>query len=126
MSRIWTCQRITGGRKCGAQNTSSRKVCGFCGKSKPARRRPAHLAALEQPYEVFLALNRGVERCAICDRSPAAHRRLDRDHDHTTGLPRGLLCHRCNRALPAWMTPLWLRRATYYLERAAEAAKENR
>jgi hypothetical protein len=36
---------------------------------------------------------------------------LDLDHDHTSGLIRGLLCHRCNLALglvennPAWHSP---------------------
>ena len=29
---------------------------------------------------------------------------------------RGLLCHRCNRALAGWITPDWLRAAAEYLE----------
>ena len=43
-------------------------------------------------------------RCAIC-RQPETSRRGDRlrslsvDHDHATGLRRGLLCNRCNRAI---------------------------
>lgn len=118
--RTWTCQRVSKGRKCGAQNTSRRKVCGYCGKPRPARKRPAHMDALKQSYEAFLALNGDIgERCAICLKPPALRRRLDRDHDHLTGRPRGLLCHRCNRALPAWMTPAWLRLAADYLDRAA-------
>jgi hypothetical protein len=41
------------------------------------------------------------------------------DHDHHGMFIRGLLCHRCNRALPAWMTADWLRAAAAYLEKGA-------
>jgi recombination endonuclease VII len=34
-------------------------------------------------------------KCAICGRAE----RLFPDHDHSTGLPRELLCHKCNIAL---------------------------
>lgn len=76
------------------------------------------MAALTLTYDEFIALNGG-EFCAICGRtrSPGA-KRLDRDHDHHTGKPRGLLCNWCNRALPSRMTPEWLRAAADYLEKA--------
>ena len=35
-------------------------------------------------------------RCAICGKKP---KRLDYDHDYSTGLPRGLVCHSCNLLL---------------------------
>lgn len=57
--------------------------------------------------------------CGICGRKPTAKRRLDRDHDHATGAPRGLLCARDNRALPSWVTPEWLRKAADYLEKGS-------
>jgi hypothetical protein len=76
------------------------------------------MAALNQDYQAFVSLNGG-DFCAICKRKPSSRRRLDRDHCHATGKPRGLLCARCNRALPSWMTAPWLYAAAAYLERAA-------
>lgn len=38
--------------------------------------------------------------CAICERRmPSRHPRLPVDHDHVSGLLRGLLCTRCNHQL---------------------------
>lgn len=67
-------------------------------------------------YESMLATQNGV--CAICGRLPSEKRKLDMDHDHKEMFIRGLLCVRCNRALPSWMTAEWLRKAADYLERA--------
>jgi hypothetical protein len=70
-------------------------------------------------YEEYV--ERFGERCGICGREPSATRRLDRDHWHTgerAGEPRGLLDHRCNRALPDWVDAAWLRAAADYLERS--------
>lgn len=36
------------------------------------------------------------KRCAICARATGATRNLSVDHDHRTGLTRGLLCRPCN------------------------------
>ena len=36
------------------------------------------------------------KRCAICARATGATRNLSVDHDHKTGLTRGLLCRPCN------------------------------
>ena len=51
--------------------------------------------------------------CQICGNVPK--RGLDQDHDHRTGKTRGWLCHRCNRALPTWVTHGWLIDAASYL-----------
>jgi Recombination endonuclease VII len=47
-------------------------------------------------YRMLTARQDG--RCAICCRQPRT-RQLVIDHDHKTGLVRGLLCHRCNHEL---------------------------
>jgi|ERR1035437_99528 hypothetical protein len=55
-------------------------------------------------------------RCAICDSLPGV-RRLGVDHDHNTGVVRGLLCNRCNTGLGYFSdNPLSLRNAARYLQ----------
>ena len=66
-------------------------------------------------YDELLELQDG--HCALCPATPKT-RRLNIDHDHLTMQVRGLLCHRCNRALPDYVNADWLRRAADYLERA--------
>jgi hypothetical protein len=83
--------------------------------TRKRKRQPRHMAALETPYEEYVTLNGG-EVCGVCERGPKS-RRLQRDHDHRTGKPRGLLCARCNRALPYWITRDWLLAAIVYLDR---------
>lgn len=76
-------------------------------------------------------------RCAICGNSettPATSRhkgnlgrprRLAVDHDHTSGLVRGLLCTRCNMLLGFSLdNPSVLLRAAEYLEFAGVNAPE--
>ena len=58
-----------------------------------------HYNVTADQYDRILAAQGGV--CAIC-REPsdsARSKRLFVDHDHQTGTPRGLLCHRCNAGL---------------------------
>lgn len=49
-------------------------------------------------YETLLEAQGG--GCGLCGNPPKT-RRLDVDHDHRTGRVRGLLCGRCNRAIPS-------------------------
>ncbi|WP_432001195.1 endonuclease VII domain-containing protein [Streptomyces sioyaensis] len=48
-------------------------------------------------YHRLYDLQNGV--CAICQRATGKTRRLSVDHDHETGLVRGLLCRPCNSML---------------------------
>jgi hypothetical protein len=117
--RPWTCQ------KCRRKHPSRVKQLCVCGARRPKTRRPAHMKALDLPYETFVELNGG-EHCGICGLPPLKTRRHDRDHDHLTGKPRGILCPTCNGFLTARigrssraLTPDFLRRSADYLERCA-------
>lgn len=72
------------------------------------------MQALEIPYADYVVLNGG-EMCGVCGAKPVG-KKLDRDHDHATGKPRGLLCRRCNRLLTRRLEPL-LAGMVGYLER---------
>lgn len=83
-------------------------------------RKPSRAKALgvsDEQYAAMLETQGG--GCAICGATPKT-RRLHVDHDHADkGLRvRGLLCHRCNRALPTWITRAWLTKAHLYLAKA--------
>lgn len=81
-------------------------------KRKPRR---ADLGVTLDDYDRMLAEQGG--GCAICG-APPKTRRLDVDHDHKTGQVRGLLCVRCNRAVPSWtLSPEWFLAAARYVER---------
>jgi hypothetical protein len=53
-----------------------------------------------EPGEFEQMLEQQLGTCAICDKTLGAlGRSLNIDHDHKTGLVRGLLCHNCNMTL---------------------------
>ncbi len=58
------------------------------------------------------------DRCEICGGGPSGtHKRLVIDHNHKTGLGRGLLCGDCNAAIGALGdNPERLRKAADYLD----------
>jgi hypothetical protein len=74
---------------------------------------PKHARTLrDDPYELFNQSARDIhgvcdESCCACGKPRKQERHHDRDHDHTTGLRRGLLCAGdtgCNVLLPKWVT----------------------
>jgi hypothetical protein len=57
-------------------------------------------------------------KCALCRRATGASRNLSVDHDHATGLVRGLLCRPCNTLLGhARDNTLFFLRCIMYLRR---------
>jgi hypothetical protein len=61
--------------------------------------------------------------CAICNEPRPEERTLHVDHDHKTGVIRGLLCFRCNNALGDLREEVELfQRAADYLDRDEELA----
>lgn len=111
--------------KCAFRNdrAGGRRKCQGCGAPLPKRRVPKHAEVLrDTPYEKFVELNEAIhgagENCGVCGGPPSAsNRRLDRDHDHRTGLARGLAHVRCNRELLRNSTLDEARAVVAYLER---------
>lgn len=69
-----------------------------------------------EDYDAILSAQGGV--CAICFRACSSGHRLSVDHDHRTGVVRGLLCKACNLILgQSQDSPDRLRSAASYLER---------
>lgn len=62
------------------------------------------------------------ESCCVCGKPRSQGRRHDRDHDHKSGLPRGLACggqSGCNVLMTSQLTLERARLVVAYLERAA-------
>ena len=115
----WSC------RKCKYRNERAKRKCLFCGAAKPKKHVPKHARTLrDDGYEHYVEVAEvlhGVtdERCCVCGRPKSEERRHDRDHDHRTGHPRGLVCSLDNRLMK--YTQLDAARAKLiwqYLERA--------
>ena len=77
-------------------------------------RRASDLGVTDEEYAQRLEAQDG--GCAICGNPPKT-RRLHADHNHRTHNVRGLLCFRCNRALPTYVTADWLAKAYWYVLR---------
>ena len=78
-------------------------------------------AISEAMYEAIFKKQDG--RCSICN-CHQHYQRLSVDHDHKTGMVRGLLCVNCNRGLGRFFdSPLRLNAAASYITRANETWK---
>jgi hypothetical protein len=78
-------------------------------------------------WDDILAFQGGV--CAICKekntktgKNKGKPKPLNTDHDHKSGLTRGVLCSGCNRRIPTWMTIEWLQKTLAYLENPPASA----
>ena len=97
-------------------------------RRRPERKRADRDAHLRRKYglggdeyDALLLRQGGV--CAICGESPAPSTNLHVDHDHATGVVRGLLCVSCNNALGAFRESFEIfRAAAAYLDRDDELA----
>ena len=103
------------------------KAIGIQGKCRDCMAEYRALALLQQygvgatPYSSLLAKQGG--KCAICGCPPAPGKRLAIDHNHSTGLYRGLLCSNCNVGLGCFGdNPLFLAAAVQYVKSAAGGA----
>ena len=72
-------------------------------------------------WDTILVFQGGV--CALCKekntqsgKNKGKPKPLNTDHDHKSGLTRGILCSGCNRRIPTWMTIEWLKTALAFLE----------
>lgn len=123
--RYWVC------RGCGERWERTKQRCA-CGRKRPAPRVPKHARTLrDDPYTVYEQVNAELhglafngewtpDCCGVCGKPPSTARHMDRDHDHETGLPRGLACpgnQGCNALMPRQLTLERARLIVAYLER---------
>lgn len=92
------------------------------GQLRRRRRQLKTFGLTPDAYDALAARQQG--GCAICRHCPATHQKaLCVDHDHETGVVRGLLCESCNLAVGKFRdSPDLLRAAAAYLDRARAAA----
>ena len=124
-AKYWTCPR------CAYRNPRTHLKCrglvGFedCTGRRPKRKVPKHAVALRDlSFEHFRQVNEAIHgqgaNCGVCGAPPKDDRNLQREHDHTTGLPRGLACWRCNRLMPKQFDLAHARLIVAYLERVEQ------
>lgn len=137
MAKYWSCP------KCSARNPRTQQKCRtvvtvdangsvLCEGRRPKRRVPPHARTLrDDSYATYEAVNLELhgpahggewtpDCCGVCGKPPTTSRHMDRDHDHITGLPRGLACpgnQGCNALMPKQLTLDRARLIVAYLER---------
>ena len=117
----WLCQG------CGTRNERRKIKCANpdCNRRRPKKRVPKHARTLrDDPYPVYEAYSQLVhggepDSCRVCGRPRHERMNHHRDHDHVTGLPRGVVCYQCNALMPRLLTLERCRQVLAYLERDA-------
>lgn len=110
-------------QKCHYRYEKIKQKCPSCGKARPKKRVPKHAQTLrDHSYEHYVAVSAEIhgvedESCCVCRKPKSEGRKHDRDHDHLTGNPRGLACHKCNRLMPHWMDAHRAQLVADYLKR---------
>lgn len=97
-------------KDCRSEGVQTRRPAPYVGPRCATHHRVRKRAASEGAWEKRILETYGVTaeeyyeiheaqggRCYICQRANGSVRRLAIDHDHVTGLVRGLLCKPCNR-----------------------------
>ena len=129
-TRLWLCA-------CGTRNERIKQKCSNpdCDRRRPKRRVPKHARTLrDDPYTVYEQVNAELhgpafggectpDCCGVCGKPPSTTRHMDMDHDHRTGLPRGLACPGntgCNALMPKQLDLARVRLIVAYLERVEE------
>lgn len=120
-TRYWLCQG------CGTRNERRKIKCANpdCNRRRPKKRVAKHARTLrDDSYAVYEAYSREVhggepDSCRVCGRPRHERMNHHRDHDHVTGLPRGVVCYQCNALMPRLMTVERCRQVLAYLERDA-------
>lgn len=100
---------------CGRGAMGKKGLCKSCTLIKyQLQLDPAYIMELKAKQEF---------RCGICKTLPPSSRRLAIDHDHRTGIVRGLLCTKCNIGLGYFETPELLNNAIAYLSQPMRNVK---
>jgi hypothetical protein len=111
------------GKKAYAVRTS-RGLCRYC--SDPCAKACCDVCSVRRRAKKYRvprsAMHRVFSRdCEVCGKTAPEHKRLHIDHDHKTGLFRGMLCHACNVALGQVSdNPHTLRRLADYVEKGGK------
>lgn len=93
----------------------ARKWCEACNEGQVAQQ-VKHRYGLD-PRDYHAMVERQGNLCAICRLPCLSRKRLSVDHDHDSGVIRGLLCNDCNTTLGKFGDdPERFRRAAAYLE----------
>lgn len=73
--------------------------------------------------DLAILLRRQGGTCALCPKTLNGDGKTDVDHDHTSGVVRGLLCRKCNIRLSAIEDTSFLTRAQEYLARTPKVPR---
>jgi hypothetical protein len=100
-------------------NTKSTGLRSHCGKCRVQRKRELKYALPGMSIDELLESQSST--CAIC--KTAINKSAAIDHDHVTGVVRGMLCRECNLGLGLFKdNPAVLKEAAKYVERFALVA----